>query len=97
MTIYRIHITNSAFKIFKKLPKYIKEKLLQETEILKIDPYKGEQLKGKYHQCRSLHLSFRNTQYRIIYKVFLREKSIVIYLATTRENVYRKMEEMRIE
>jgi mRNA-degrading endonuclease RelE of RelBE toxin-antitoxin system len=97
MTTYRIDITGTAFKIFRKFPRYIKKGLIEKTKILKTNPYLGEQLRGKYQKFRSFHISFKNTQYRVIYKIIPDEKSVLIYLVAPRENIYRRMDEMRIE
>jgi hypothetical protein len=64
--------------------------------VLKREPLTGEQLKGKYRHLRSLHLSIQGTAYRIIYQVFQKSETIVVRLAASRENIYRKLDEMKL-
>lgn len=94
---YILSITSAAEKIFKKLPMDIQKHILNFSKILKRDPFKGQQLKGNYRRFRSLHLTYKGTPYRVVYQVMKHEKEIVIYLATTRENFYHKLDEMRIK
>jgi mRNA-degrading endonuclease RelE of RelBE toxin-antitoxin system len=54
-------------------------------------------LKGKYRFLRSLHLSIAGTAYRIIYQIFPKSETIVVRLAATRENIYRKLDEMKVK
>jgi mRNA-degrading endonuclease RelE of RelBE toxin-antitoxin system len=61
-------ITAAAYRVFKKLPKDVREHLVNEATKLKIDPLIGEQLHGKYRMLRSV--SYRGVAYRIIYQVF---------------------------
>lgn len=90
----QITITNTGRKIFKKLPKKLREKIYIEAQILKTNPYAGESLQGRFTNLRSLHVSFEGVAYRIIYKIFPASLEIEIQLATSRENIYRKLEEM---
>lgn len=92
--MFEIQIDNAAFKVFKKLPRQVKEKFLEKAQELKENPLSGEQLQGKHRQFRSLHFGLQGTAYRIIYQVFSETQTIVIRLAGTRENIYRKLEEM---
>jgi mRNA-degrading endonuclease RelE of RelBE toxin-antitoxin system len=65
--------------------------------VLATNPYAGEPLKGKYHLLRSLHLTIDGTAYRLIYQVFQQSETIVIRLAATRENIYRRLDEMKLK
>ncbi len=93
--MYSIQVDNTAWKIFKKLSPEVKKKLINQAQILKRNPLSGEPLKGKYREYRSLHSSFKGTAYRIIYQVFTKTSIIVIRLADKRENIYRRLEEMK--
>ncbi len=87
----------AAFRIFKKLPKDVQEKIANEAEVLKTNPLAGEPLKGKYKYLRSLHLSFKGSAYRVIYQVFSQTSTVMVRLATTRENIYRRLDQMKIK
>jgi mRNA-degrading endonuclease RelE of RelBE toxin-antitoxin system len=95
--VYSLQIDNAAFKIFHKLPKDVQEKMLGEAEILKTNPLVGEPLKGKYKFLRSLHFSFKGTAYRVVYQVFSQTSTVMVRLATTRENIYRRLDQMKIK
>jgi mRNA-degrading endonuclease RelE of RelBE toxin-antitoxin system len=46
---------------------------------------------------RSLHLSIEGTAYRLIYQVFPKSEMIVVRSAAPRENIYRKLDEMKVK
>ena len=89
-----IYWTATASKLFKKLPKNIQKKLRDEIHLLKLLPEKGPSLKGKYRDLRSLHTSAFGVSYRIIYRYESNEVTVV--LTSTRENLYKKLDEMKI-
>jgi mRNA-degrading endonuclease RelE of RelBE toxin-antitoxin system/PHD/YefM family antitoxin component YafN of YafNO toxin-antitoxin module len=90
--MYRVVFSNPATRIVRKLPREIQAVLVQQAEILKTEPMKGEQLKGKYRWLRSLHLSYKGTAYRIIYQVVSKPQIVFVFLADKRENIYRRLE-----
>ena len=92
--MYTLTIASAAERLFRKLPREVKARLIEEAKVLKTEPMKGEPLKGKYRTFRSLHLAFKGTQYRIIYQVFTEAQMVTIRLAAPRENIYKKLEEM---
>lgn len=94
---YTLNIDKPALTLFKKLPKNIQGSLIAKAQILKTNPHAGEPLKGKYRLLRSLHLSIEGTAYRIIYQVFQTSETIVVRLAGTRENIYKKLDEMKFK
>jgi mRNA-degrading endonuclease RelE of RelBE toxin-antitoxin system len=94
---YTLNIEKSALKLFKKLPPEIQRELIHKTQILRDDPEKGEQLKGKYRNFRSLHLSIKGTAYRVIYLVYREAEMVGIVLVAPRENIYKRLEEMDIK
>ena len=94
---FTLQIDNAAYRQFRKLSKSAKEIIIEQAETLKTNPMAGEQLKEKYRYLRSLHFSFKGTAYRIIYQVLPKTAMIVIRLASTRENIYRRLEEMNIK
>ena len=95
--VYTLQIDNAAFKVFRKLSKDVKEKMLEESEVLKTNPLAGEPLKGKYKFLRSLHFSFKGSAYRVVYQVLSQTATVMVRLAATRENIYRRLDEMKIK
>ena len=94
---YTLNIDKPALTLFKKLPANIQTVLIEKAQVLTTNPQAGEPLKGKYRMLRSLHLSIEGTAYRIIYQVFQQSETIVVRLAGTRENIYKKLDEMKFK
>lgn len=95
--VYTLQIDNTAYKVFRKLPNEVQEKMLEEAEVLKTNPLVGEPLKGKYKYLRSLHFSFKGSAYRVIYQVLSQTSTVIVRLATTRENIYQRLDQMKIK
>jgi addiction module RelE/StbE family toxin len=94
--MYAIFFTNQARRLFKKLPQDVQDKLKAESSTLSQNPLFGEPLQGSYRSFRSLHVSHKGIAYRIIYQVFSKADQIVIFLADKRENLYKRLEEMKL-
>lgn len=94
--MYAIFFTNQASRLFKKLPQDVQDKLKAEARTLDTNPLSGEALQGSYKSYRSLHVSFKGVAYRIIYQVISKTNSIVIVLADKRENLYKRLQEMKL-
>ena len=94
--MYSIYFTNQARRIFKKLPSDVQDKLKTEARTLDQNPLAGEPLQGSYRQYRSLHISFKGIAYRIIYQAIAKSNMIVIFLADKRENIYKRLQEMKL-
>jgi addiction module RelE/StbE family toxin len=94
--MYSIFFTSQARRIFKKLPQDVQDKLKVEAGTLSQNPLAGEPLQGSYRQYRSLHKSHKGTAYRIIYQILSKANSIVIVLADKRENIYKRLQEMKL-
>jgi mRNA-degrading endonuclease RelE of RelBE toxin-antitoxin system len=95
--VYTLNIDNPAKRVFKRLPRDIRAVLLEKAQVLKDKPLAGEQLKGKYRLLRSLHCSIKGTAYRIIYQIFPSAETIFVRFAGPRENIYRKLDEMKLK
>lgn len=94
--MYSIQFTNVSLRIFKKLPKDTQGEIKRKAEILKTNPFLGKSLKGIFRKFRSLHFNHKGTAYRVIYQVFPKVNMLVIYLADKRENIYKRLEEMKL-
>ena len=93
---YTLNIDKPALTLLKKLPADIQRLLIEKAQVLKTNPHAGLPLKGKYRLLRSLHLNLKGTAYRIIYQVFERSEMIVIRLGARRENIYRRLDTMKL-
>jgi addiction module RelE/StbE family toxin len=94
--MYAVFFTRQAQRLFKKLPPDVKEKLKADASTLSDNPLSGEPLHGSYRAYRSLHTSFKGTAYRIIYQVIAKSSMVVIVLADKRENLYKRLQEMKL-
>src|SRR5689334_24868815 len=94
---YTLNIDKPALTLFKKLPQNLQRILIEKAQVLTTNPTTGAALKGKYRMLRSFHLSIEGTAYRIIYQVFQTSETIVVRLAAPRENVYRRLDEMKVK
>jgi mRNA-degrading endonuclease RelE of RelBE toxin-antitoxin system len=94
--MYSIFFTNQARRVFKKLPQDVRDRLKKEASTLGENPLAGEPLQGSYRLYRSLHLNHNGVAYRVIYQFLSKVHSIVIVLADKRENIYKRLEEMKL-
>jgi addiction module RelE/StbE family toxin len=94
--MYSIFFTSQANRLFKKLPQDVQDRLNAEAKTLDTNPLAGEQLQGSYRLYRSLHVSYNGVAYRIIYQVISKANEIVIVLADKRENLYKRLQEMKL-
>lgn len=92
--MYTVEFGPAAYRIYKKLPPVVQSAITTHAKKLQIAPLSGQSLQGKHRGLRSLHFSFQGVAYRIIYQAVAETETIIIRLAGTRENIYRKLEEM---
>jgi len=59
----------SAYKRYKKFDSHLQRKVKEEAKKLSEDPYRYEELKGHLKGIRSYHFDYKNTQYRIAYRI----------------------------
>lgn len=89
--MYQILIANHAGKKIKKFTKTLRQKIYQEASGLRKNPLAGEKLKGGLSFLYSLHFRHKNTDYRIVYIISHKKKTITIQAVATRENFYKKL------
>jgi len=90
--MFKIFITNLAKKEAKKLPKDVKEEIIDLCEnCIAKNPFDSEKLKKPLDECRSFHFKVNGVHYRIAYRVIKEEKRIDIILIKTRENFYKRL------
>jgi addiction module RelE/StbE family toxin len=94
--MYSIYFTNQARRLFKKLPQDVQDRIKKEASTLDQNPLAGESLQGGYRSYRSMHVSYKGVAYRIIYQVLSKASEIVVVLADKRENIYKRLEEMKL-
>jgi addiction module RelE/StbE family toxin len=94
--MYTVKFTSAAAKVLKKLDKPVQNELANKAKLLEQTPLLGKPLKGKYRVLRSFHVSYKGIAYRVIYQVVSHAETVIIFLADKRENIYRRLEHMKI-
>jgi mRNA-degrading endonuclease RelE of RelBE toxin-antitoxin system len=94
---YRLVTVPASRKALKKLPRTVRENLIQALQILCENPVAGESLQGEYGFLWSFHYRYQTIEYRVVYEVLERQQEIVIRHAATRENFYKQLKEMKLK
>ena len=89
--MYQRIVTASAKRSLKRLPRRVREDLIETTEILEDNPYAGEKLSGALHFLYSFHFKSQNVEYRVAYTIDHEKKLVTIHFGHTRENFYEKL------
>ena len=91
---YRVYITPSARKEAKKLPKPVREAVVEASCSLERDPFAGERLTGSLHMLYSFHFTIGQSQYRLAYSLDHPHQLVIVHLIHTRENFYEKLKRL---
>ena len=89
--MYKRVVTSSVKRSLKKLPRRVREDLIDATRVLENNPYAGEKLSGSLYFLYSFHFKSQNVHYRIAYTMNHEKKCITIHFAHIRENFYEKL------
>lgn len=73
-------------KNLKKLPNNIQKRFFKTVDIVRINPLAGIPLKGEFKDERK----YRIGDYRIVYKFYRKEKTVLIYRIESRQGVYKR-------
>lgn len=82
----KIIFHNTIEKNLKKLPNNIQKRFFKTVDIIKINPLVGIPLKGEFKDERK----YRIGDYRIVYKFYRKEKTVLIYRIESRQGVYKR-------
>jgi addiction module RelE/StbE family toxin len=85
---YQILMSPSAHRRYRKFDQHLQRKIKEEARKLSVDPYRYEELKGPLKGIRSYHFEYKNTQYRIAYRIVERESRIEVVLVKSRKGFY---------
>lgn len=94
---YQLVTVPASRQAIKKLPRNVREHIINTVQILTTEPEKGEQLQPPLRSFRSIHTTFSNTQYRIVYEVDVSNQQIIIRYAAPRENFYRDLRHLKLK
>jgi addiction module RelE/StbE family toxin len=78
----------SAHRMYEKFDPHLQRTVKEEARKLSEEPYRYEELKGPLKGIKSYHFEYRNTEYRIAYRIVEDENRIEIVLVKTRKNFY---------
>ena len=81
---YKSILTRNFTKEFDKLPKNVKERILEALEKIAETPYTGTKLRGKLEGL----WRWRIGKYRIIYLIDEKEKAVVFLDVGLRKTIY---------
>jgi len=94
---YELLMSARVEKEFRKFPPQVHDQLVAEILQLSENPYRGEQLKGRFRAFRSLHLKLKNVQYRVVYEIKEQDKRIYVQAVGTRENFYTRLKRRNLK
>lgn len=77
---------NTIEKNLKKLPNNIQKRFFKTVDTIRINPLAGIPLKGEFKSERK----YRIGDYRIVYKFYHKEKTVLIYRIESRQGVYKR-------
>ena len=81
-------MSTSAHRRYRKFDQHLQRKIKEEARKLSEDPYRYEELKGPLKGIRSYHFDYKNTDYRIAYRIVEDKNRIEIVLVKTRKSFY---------
>lgn len=81
----RVIFHNTIEKSLKRLPNNIQKRFPKTVDIIKLNPLSGIPLKGEFEGERK----YRIGNYRVVYKFYRKEKTVLIYRIESRQGVYR--------
>ena len=87
----------AARKSFKKLPKRVRQALIERLDTLKSNLHSGEQLERPWHMFRSVHAVLKGIHYRAVYEVDLQNQLVIIRYAASRENFYKELRRLKLK
>jgi mRNA interferase RelE/StbE len=83
--VYSVEIENRCLREMRKLDRHaVHRAFTLIEEVIANDPYSGKKLKGKYSGL----LSYRFSDYRIIYEIRQQKLLVVVLRVRHRKNVY---------
>lgn len=94
---YTIFVSRTYDKSRKQLSLDAAEALEQEILNLVDNPRRGEALRHDFRGLWSLHLRYKNNDYRAIYSIDDTGKRIEVHYVGSRENLYRQLRRLRLK
>jgi addiction module RelE/StbE family toxin len=94
---YEIQALRSFDRSLKKLSQDARQHIETAVFDLEHEPRKGEPLRQSLRGFWSLHTRFKNSDYRVLYKVRDENRVVSLYYVASRENFYKQVERLRLK
>ena len=88
--MYKVRLHKRFKKKLRKLDKQIQRKVIEEIEILKINPEIGDKLKGVLADFRRLRIF----DYRVVYRIHSSNGVVDVFFVDHRKRVYQEFERL---
>ena len=89
--VYRIFVTAAADRVFKKLPRRMREEIERELRILSTNPYAGERLSEPLGFLYSYHFTVFGKYFRAAYAVEGRKRTVTLHYVGPRGEFYKRL------
>ncbi len=89
--MFKVFYTSGFEKDIKKLDRKTILKIKPIIAKIAQSPYDGQFLRGKFKNYRKWKIKFKNISYRIFYRIYPKDKKILLILVGTRENIYKEL------
>jgi len=90
--MYELVIPRSVEKDIKKLPGQLQKAIANKHLVsIQSDPHQGGFLRGRFRGLQKCSLSYKGTEYRIVYKVSEVNKSVILIMVGSREDFYKRL------
>lgn len=94
---YSVEMSPAAYRKIKKLNRVVKKEVVLRAKKLSKNRELGERLRGKYKKLRSMHFVTKKVDYRIIYYVDKKAKTVLVLWAGSRENLYKQLDRLKLK
>ena len=89
--MFHLAYTSKVAKQIRKLDKPLKQEIKRRLELIAQDPYIGQKKKGKLHDVWGYGFIWRNTAYRIAYKIYGEELVVLVLAAGSHEGFWEEI------
>lgn len=90
--LYRIETYSRVKRDLKQLDKKLQEYILKECyPKIEEDPYQAYSLSYQFKGLWSYHISYRGSEYRIVYEIYPQDDLVLVIMIGSREGFYKAL------
>ncbi|MEA3355989.1 MAG: type II toxin-antitoxin system mRNA interferase toxin, RelE/StbE family [Candidatus Bipolaricaulota bacterium] len=90
--LYRIETYSRVKRDLKRLDKRLQEQILEEHyPNIEADPYRAYSLSHEFKGLWSYHISYRRSNYRIVYEIYPQDRIVLVIMIGSREGFYKAL------